>query len=253
MNFQKDSQTKAFQKRQCGIIIPVYNSAQFLEELLHRIARVQANLSDWTFQVVIVDDGSRPAVPQFSHFDNLDMTQLRHDDNLGKGAALKSGFIHFLKQEGISAVLSLDADLQHPPEYIPQFLEKFERGREDILIGSRRRHLKVMPFHRIISNTLTSFIISLLIGQKVLDSQCGFRLYSRRALQSVHAEETRFHLESEFLIRSGWQNFSIGHVQIPTIYNDAPSAIKNIPDTVNFIGLIFRLLKERISGNVRPA
>lgn len=163
---------------------------------------------------------------------------------------MRRGFAHFLERKEVRAVLTLDADLQHPPEYIPVFLRKFEEGGGEVIVGSRQRNPKVMPLHRILSNTLTTLIISAMIGQKVGDSQCGFRLYSRRTLESISLNETRFHLESEFLIRSGWQGFKIGSVPIPTIYNDAPSAIRNIPDTLNFISLVFRLLKERIGGHV---
>jgi len=175
---------------------------------------------------------------------------IRHQENQGKGAALRSGFKHFLKRREISAVLTLDADLQHLPERIPAFLRKFEAGDGDVIVGSRQRDPKVMPLHRIVSNSLTSKIISAMIGQKVEDSQCGFRLYSRRALENVNLSENRFHLESEFLIRSGWKKFRIASVPIPTIYNDVPSAIRNIPDTLNFISLIFKLSFERIRGHV---
>lgn len=236
-------------KQNCGIIIPVYNSPQHLRELLERINEVQSKAIVWQFSVLIVDDGSQPPLPQYA-ISGLNIEHIRHEQNKGKGAALRWGFAHFLRRKEIQAVLTIDADLQHPPEYIPKFLRAFEDGVGDIIVGSRQRDLKVMPFHRILSNTLTTLIISAMISQNVSDSQCGFRLYSRRALENVWVSETRFHLESEFLIRSGWKKLRIGGVAIPTIYNNAPSAIRNIPDTMNFISLIFRLVKERIKGHV---
>lgn len=236
-------------KRNCGILIPVYNSPQHLRELLNRIDEVQKQESGWGFSVLIIDDGSQPPVEEFT-IESLEIQWIRHEENQGKGAALRSGFKHFLKRREISAVLTLDADLQHLPERIPAFLHKFEAGGGDVIVGSRQRDPKVMPLHRIVSNSLTSKIISAMIGQKVEDSQCGFRLYSRRALENVNLSENRFHLESEFLIRSGWKKFRIASVPIPTIYNDVPSAIRNIPDTLNFISLIFKLSFERIRGHV---
>jgi hypothetical protein len=163
---------------------------------------------------------------------------------------LQRGFACFLERKEMQAVITLDSDWQHPPEYIPAFLREFEKGKGDVIVGCRKRDPEVMPFHRILSNLLTTAIISAMIGQKVGDSQCGFRLYSRRVLENISPRETRFHLESEFLIRSGWKTFRIACVAIPTIYNDAPSAIRNIPDTLNFISLIFRLLIERMRGHV---
>ena len=236
-------------KRNCGILIPVYNAAQHLRELLKRINEVRKQESGWEFSVLIIDDGSQPPVKKFV-IEGLELKWIRHERNQGKGAALRSGFKHFLQRREVSAVLTLDADLQHLPEHIPAFLRKFEAGNGDVIIGSRQRDPNVMPLHRIASNSLTSRIISAMIGQKVEDSQCGFRLYSRRVLENVKLSENRFHLESEFLIRSGWKKFPIASVPIPTIYNDVPSAIRNIPDTLNFISLIFKLSFERIRGHV---
>lgn len=236
-------------KRNCGITIPVYNSPQHLRKLLNRINEVRKQENSWGFSVLIIDDGSQPPVEEFA-VEGLEIQWIRHEENQGKGAALRSGFKYFLNRRDINAVLTLDADLQHLPERIPAFLRKFEAGDGDVIAGSRQRDPKVMPFHRILSNLLTSKIISAMIGQKVEDSQCGFRLYSRRVLENVKLSENRFHLESEFLIRSGWKRFRIASVSIPTIYNDVPSAIRNIPDTLNFISLIFKLSMERIRSHV---
>ena len=239
MNYQKS----------CGIVIPVYNSPNHLEELLGRISQTIKQCPDWRFSVLLVDDGSSPPLPQLT-LPGLSSEQIHFEENRGKGVVLKKGFEHFLKSEDTAAVISIDADLQHPPEKIPAFLKAFEEDRGDIIVGNRKRTLTVMPFHRIISNTLTTAIISVMIRQNVFDSQCGFRLYSRRVLETVTVTENRFHLESEFLIRSGWQKFKIGCVPIPTIYNNAPSAIRNLPDTLNFITVSLKLTMGRIRGNV---
>lgn len=233
---------------QCGIIIPVYNSPDHLTDLLNRISLLGKDIPDWQLSLLIVDDGSTPPVANFSDIPNLSI--LYHHSNLGKGAALKSGFSYFMDNPSISAIITLDADLQHPPEHIPDFLRAFQGNAGDIIIGSRRRDPKVMPPHRMLSNYLTSKIISFMAGQKIHDSQCGYRLYSRRALEKIQAGENRFHLESEFLIRGGWAQLTVGHVDIPTIYNGAPSAIRHLPDTLNFISLILRLSMERIRRHV---
>ncbi|MGH1363859.1 MAG: glycosyltransferase family 2 protein [Calditrichia bacterium] len=231
-----------------GILIPVYNADQLLPELLNGIAEAQADCRN-TFCVQIVDDGSEPELMSHVHPD-LEVVQIRHDGNRGKGAALKSGIRELLNDKKIEAVITLDADLQHPPEYIPAFIDIFESRQVDLVIGRRRRDPKIMPPHRMASNYLTSRIVSWIGGQRVEDSQCGFRLYSRRLLETVHPKEDRFHLESEFVVRTAWKKYSIGAVDIPTIYNGAPSAIRHVADTLNFVGLMGRLLKEKIRGYV---
>ena len=245
------NQKKSFppQTRSCGIIIPVYNSDSYLDELFQRIQKIQKDLIDWVFKIVVIDDGSNPPLVK-KDIPGMEIEWIRHSQNQGKGAALKSGFKYLLSIPNVDPFITLDGDMQHPPELIPEFLKKYQSNNAKVIIGSRKKNPKVMPFHRIISNMLTSLIISLLIGQFVKDSQCGFRLYSREVIEKIKLSENRFHLESEMIIKTGWQNYKINYIPIPTIYNEAPSAIRNFSDTINFITLIIRLIKERLVGSV---
>ncbi len=225
-----------------GILIPAYNpEAAVLSALLDRVSAACRGLD---YRVLIVDDGSQPTVVLPERF--KEVAVLRHPENRGKGAALKSGFGYFTTVHPVDVVVTLDADLQHPPEFIPRFLEVYRGRTAALVLGYRKRTPGIMPFHRILSNTLTSLIISLLTGQLVRDSQCGYRLIERRLLEEFPLRENGFHLESELVIRTGWRRRRIAHVPIPTIYNNQKSSIKNIPDTLNFVGLIFLLVKERI-------
>ena len=233
----------------CGIVTPVFNAAAGLPELIDRLAAVARSITRWRLIMVIVDDGSLPAFPSPGH-PHLSIETLRHQKNLGKGAALKTGFAHCLSLSRCHAVVTLDGDLQHPPEVIPRFLSAFEEKRGELIVGRRSWRPGVMPLHRILSNSLTTAVIRLMIGRPAYDSQCGFRLYSRHALTTVHPEENGFHFESEFLIRCGWARLPIAAVPVPTIYNGAPSAIRHLPDTVSFISLILRMIRLRIAGNV---
>lgn len=234
--------------KRSGIIIPIYNSDLYLKELLNQVKKIQRELSSHQLNVAVVDDGSSPPIAH-QNIPGFEVEWIRHAQNKGKGGALKTGFDYFLAQD-VDPIITMDGDLQHPPEFIPEFLQKYQMGNCDVVVGSRKKNPKIMPFHRIISNTLTSLIISALIRQWVPDSQCGYRLYSREVIETIQPRESRFHLESEMLIKCGWKHFKIGCINIPTIYNQAPSAISNFSDTMNFIILILRLVKERLTGNV---
>lgn len=226
-----------------GVIIPAFNpDIHILEELLTRIKVVLKNAN---FKIIVIDDGSSPPI-SLSDFIKNEVKILRHTRNSGKGIALKSGFQYFIQENPCDLVITLDADLQHPPELIPLFIERFNAGCGDVIVGYRRRLLFVMPLHRIISNTFTSLIVSSLIGQYVRDSQCGFRLMNTSILQQNKLYEHGFHLETELLIKAGWQKKKIGFVSIPTIYNKEKSSINNFADTLNFVSLILRLIKQRI-------
>jgi glycosyltransferase involved in cell wall biosynthesis len=229
-----------------GIVIPVFNSARFLPELLAQIDRLRLD----NIAVLVIDDGSDTAVEiPVANF-QTPVKVIRHIDNFGKGAALLSGFEYFMSLPSVKAVITLDADLQHPPEKIPDFIRAFERCKGDLIVGQREREFGVMPIHRILSNWLTTSIISFLISKPAYDSQCGFRLYSRKVIERIRPAEKRFHMESEMLIRSGWAGFKIASIKIPTIYNGAPSAINNFSDTTAFVSLIFKMAFKRLRGNV---
>lgn len=246
----KNSGKIAADTHKMGILIPVYNAATKIPELLEQLAIVcNDHLAKVNFRVLLVDDGSVPPLPKFEH-PGLEISQIAHQTNRGKGASLRAGFNHFMQDPDCLAVITLDGDLQHPPDKLPLFVSAFLKNDTQLVIGNRKRSIGAMPFHRIISNTLTSFIISLLTGRHIYDSQCGFRLYSREVISAVENHENRFHFESDFLVRAAWKGFSMGFVSIPTIYNGAPSAIRKIPDTLNFIAVILRLIKERILGYV---
>jgi glycosyltransferase involved in cell wall biosynthesis len=226
-----------------GIIIPAYNpNPVILLDLIFRIFKV---LQSSSFRLVVIDDGSVPAVQMIQKFPEP-VFIIRHEKNYGKGQALKTGFNYFTQTVAARYILTIDADLQHPPEKIPDFLRQIRQSSYQIVVGCRERRLSQMPFHRILSNYLTSLIISGLTGRLIKDSQCGFRLLDSAILAGLSLEENRFHLESEMLIKTAWRKIRIGFVQVPTIYLQEKSSINNFRDTLNFISLIFRLLRKRM-------
>ncbi|MFZ0390951.1 MAG: glycosyltransferase family 2 protein [Calditrichia bacterium] len=232
-------------KSEIGILIPAYNPDPLtFAELLRRVFQ---NCRSLNCHVLVVDDGSDPAITIPAGFSGK-VALLRHSENRGKGAALKSGFQHLLQNGSLRGVITLDCDLQHPPEKICDFISVWNRGEKALVVGARRRSPRLMPLHRIASNTITSFVLSRMAGQPIADSQCGFRFIDRRVLEAFQLKENRFHLESELLVRAGWKGFSIAHVPIPTIYNQQKSAINHVGDTLNFVSLLFKLIKERYSG-----
>jgi len=183
--------------------------------------------------VVVVDDGSEPAIPPA---DFAPWTILRHAENRGKGAALKTGLRYGWKQ-GFDFAVTLDADGQHPPELVRSILSGLRPG--TLTLGRRRRKLGEMPWPRIISNTLTSLILSLRTGKRIHDSQVGFRAYPLRPEWYWQSPENGFQYESAVLLRAARIGLLFDWVDIPTRYSSKGiSHIRHVSDTLNFIRLI---------------
>ena len=109
-----------------------------------------------------------------------------------------------------------------------------------ILIGSRWRSGTKMSLDRRLSNRITSFLISIRTGQKIPDSQSGYRLIKREVLEKATTTEDRFMAETEFLLKASSNGFKIGSLHIPTIYNEEASHINKFSDTLKFISLYIR-------------
>ena len=216
-----------------AVIIPAFNAGSTIGELIERISRF-VNRGD----IVVIDDGSCDQTCKTARATGAVI--LRHEANRGKGEALKTGFKH-VRLKNYAAVITLDADLQHDPESIPDFVRK-ANGFSGIIIGTRERDLEIMPFARWFINNLTSIIVSVLSGQSIRDSQSGYRLITAQVLKSVKLESRKYDLESEILIKAKRKGFEIAEVPIRTIYAGGKSFINPLIDTIRFIKLMWKSL-----------
>ena len=160
--------------------------------------------------------------------------------NYGKGKALRVGFEAAISA-GYEIVVTLDADLQHEPKFIPRLIEGLQSF--DIVIGNRLKNLKGMPIQRKLSNKLTSFFLTIKTGQEIIDSQCGFRAYSARVLKNVKTDFSGFEAESEILVKAAKKGFNIGFVDIPTIYGNEKSKMKPVQAITGFLRVLFSTAK----------
>jgi len=164
--------------------------------------------------------------------------------NGGKGVALRKGFAHAL-QEGFDWVLTMDADGQHLASEIPLFLQAALRGNSDLIIGNRMWSPRGMPFERRMTNWLMSCALSRFAGQQVPDTQCGFRLISRRLLEQLELFSDRFEVDSELVVKSAWVGCRITSIPISSIYRRNLSFIRPLRDTFRFFRLLEKLRRDR--------
>lgn len=215
-----------------AVLIPAFNAAKTLGNLLERIPQ---NIGDRC--IVVVDDGSSDDTSRIAV--GAGAVVIRHEHNRGKGAALRSGFKYVLASTRSDSVLTMDADLQHDPAEISKFLVAWESGGTDIILGCRRFGSR-MPIHRILSNTITSSLVSARTGVRIRDSQTGYRLIARKVLSSIEVEADGYEAETEFLIKAARRGFRISSVPIATIYGAEPSHMTHWETTKRFLQVLLR-------------
>ena len=215
-----------------AVLIPALNASTTIGPLIASIASYLPSEN-----IIVVDDGSTDETAAIAA--SAGATVLKHATNIGKGAALRTGFESLL-QTSFAAVITMDADLQHPSEHIPRLIELFASGRYDVIIGSRLHNTKGMPLHRVLSNTITTFLVSARTSQEIADSQSGYRLISRGVLEAVKHRSNGFEAETEFIIKAAAHGFRFGFVPIETIYAGEKSHMTNFATTVNFVKVLFQ-------------
>jgi glycosyltransferase involved in cell wall biosynthesis len=217
-----------------SVLIPALNAQDTISELLKQLREIPVPPA----HIFVIDDGSSDNTKQLA--EKHQAAVFRFNKNQGKGKALQQGLQLFSKQTEDDFVICMDADLQHSPADIGFFLEKRKQFSDTLIIGSREIKIIQMPFLRFLSNKITSQILSSLTGQKIRDSQCGFRLIPRNILKDNCFKEKGFQFESEFILWCSRQKIPIEFVSIPTIYNRQGSRINHIGDTFKFLKLAVR-------------
>ena len=213
------------------ILIPSFNTHKYLDKLITLIRLQTAS------DILVVDDGSSPQL-SLNYSDDKNVIIYRNHINKGKGNVIKYG-INYAIGKNYTHLLTIDGDLQHNPNQINLFLN--EANQIDFLLGYRS-FTSPMPIQRILSNTITSFIISLLIEKKIYDSQCGYRRYKLKNLNNLSIDDNGYLFESEILLKYINKNSLVKNIKIDTIYHNSKSYIHVFKDTAKFLYLIVRYI-----------
>jgi glycosyltransferase involved in cell wall biosynthesis len=215
------------------VAIPSYNEEK-------RIGGVISRCCEFASDVWIIDDGSRDQTAESAR--KAGARVISHTVNQGKGMAIRTALSEFQTTE-FDYLLFMDADGQHDPVFIPEFIRCARERSSDVIIGNRMLNTSKMPLVRRYTNRFMSWVVSSMSGKEVLDSQCGFRMVSRKFAQEFKPTTFRFDLESEMLIQAGRLGMEIESVPISTVYEGQASHIHPIKDTIRFIQLVIKYCK----------
>ena len=226
--------TVRLSKSEVLVLIPAYNEEK-------NIASVVSAVRQDGFPVLVVDDGSTDDSKRV--ISSLKVDSIFSPVNEGKGASVRKGLQWFLARP-FKAVILMDGDGQHAPHELDMFLTALNGG-ADVVVGNRLWKPHGMPLIRLATNRIMSGILSAVAGQRIEDTQCGYRAFTRKAIEALRLGTDRFEAESEMLLDASARGFKIRSVPVSSLYRDEVSHIRPTRDTVRFFSFLFRYIRKR--------
>ena len=206
-------------------VIPVFDHADTAVE----VARAAAAM----LPTIVVDDGSSDGVSEkLAPLRGVEI--IRHERNLGKGAALRTGFAR-AAEAGFTHAITIDADGQHSPEDIPRFMEASRAAPEAIIAGVRDLARDRAPFGRRLANAFSNFWFRVETGLKLKDTQCGFRCYPLHLVRRLRTKRERYAYELEVLVRAAWAGIAITQLPIAADYERPGSRKSHFHPLLDFL------------------
>lgn len=175
-----------------SVVIPVYNERNTIAEILRLVKATER-----ADEIILVDDGSTDGTRDILRTlaSPPEVTVVLHEKNMGKGAALRTGF----QKAGGDVILVQDADLEYNPAEYPALLEPIECGQADAVYGSRflgSKHRVTMFWHMVANQWLT-FATNVLYNSILSDMETGYKVFKADLLKSINLRANRFDFEPE--------------------------------------------------------
>ena len=181
-----------------SVVIPAYNERHTVESLLRRVAAAPIP-RDLELEMVVVDDGSsdgtRELLRQLAERADPPFRLIEHDQNRGKGAALRTGFAHVTGD----FVLVQDADLEYNPRDYPVLLQPILDDEADVVYGSRflgGPH-RVMFFWHYVGNRLLTTLSNMFTDLNLSDMETCYKVFRAEVLAGLELDSDRFGIEPE--------------------------------------------------------
>lgn len=219
--------------------IPAYNESA-------GIGSVVLAAQEYADEVVVIDDGSTDDTAEIAR--NAGATVLEHDENRGKGRALKT-FLDYARTSAYDAHIVLDGDGQHLPRDIPSVIEPVENGRADLVIGSRYlddETPNTTPVYRRCGQWLLDLLTFGSSGVRLSDTQSGFRAFSPRAIESLTIRTDGMGVESEMIGTATEKELRIMEVPIDIRYDGVDGqTLHPVRHGLSVTALLLRLVRDR--------
>jgi len=192
--------------RLLSIVIPAYNERATIRDVLDRV-----RATPWPKQIIVVDDGSTDGTAEVlaSEAQRGDIEVIAHPRNLGKGAAMRSGFAHARGD----VIIVQDADLEYDPADYPVLLAPIEKGLAKVVYGSRflGPH-RAMYFWHTVGNKLLTRTCNLLFDTTLTDMETGSKAFTADIVHSLPLRSNRWGFDPEItakVLKRGYRIYEV--------------------------------------------
>lgn len=221
------------------IVLPAFQESKILPSVV-------AEIKNAGYQnIIIVDDGSRDETYKVAR-SLPSVIVLRHKINRGKGAASKTG-IEKAIQLGALCIVTMDSDGQHNPNDIERLLKPIQEKRADVVLGTRLKSPKGMPWYKIVANHIGNALTWYLYGLWVSDSQSGFRAYSRTAAEMIDTKTDRYEYDSEVIREIYLHKLRYAEVPIEVRYTEYSMGKVQKQGFVNGLKTLYKIILNVLS------
>jgi len=190
-----------------SVIIPAYNEELMIGGVVKRALATLRRIAG-EFEITVVDDGSVDKT--FDAACKFGVTVLKHENNLGKAAAIKTGLRNSIGE----IIVTIDADGQHNPDQIPELLDPIINEQADLVIGSRYLGgSSGFGIVRQIFDKLFVLLACILLGKKLTDTQSGFIAFRKEAFEMLQVKSNHL-LTTELLIKAIKKGLTVKEVPV---------------------------------------
>lgn len=199
-----------FEDLKALVLIPTYNNAPKLRGVLDSVLEL-------TSHILVVNDGSTDETRQILE-DYKDIFTLQYEKNQGKGNALKKG-LDWAIENAYEYVISMDSDGQHLAKDLDKFLEKLKEEPGSMIIGARNMDTADgVPGGSSFGHRFSNFWFQVETGEKLPDTQSGFRLYPLSKLKNMRFFTSKYEFEIESIVRLSWRGVKMLWIPITVEY-----------------------------------
>lgn len=202
-------QSDPFVQDRLWVVVPVFNNKGTVKEVVAACRSIVKH-------VLVVDDGSTDS-DLAALLSGMDIVLLKHERNLGKGAAILTAS-RYVEERGGTYMITVDADGQHDPRDMERFFPLLQESEDRIVVGCRDFNTDNVPASSRFGRKFANFWLKAETGCTIDDCQSGFRAYPVRYLNQLRFKGSRYDFEAEVLAKAAWAGLELLMVPISVHY-----------------------------------